>query len=390
MHDDPLLFVFFLIFTGAAVIGTLALYARQALIVSYIIVGVILGPSGLGWASNPELIQGAGEIGIMFLLFLLGLDINPEKFVKLLRSTTLITGISAFVFGAIGVLTGLLLDFSLAESLVIGGGLVFSSTIIGLKLLPTTVLHHRHTGEVIISVLLLQDAIAIIMMLVIQARATQPMSVGVNIAILIAALIGVGLLAYLVERFVLHRLITRFDSIQEYIFLLAIGWCLGIAELGVSVGLSREMGAFIAGVSLARSPISQFIAESLKPLRDFFLIIFFFTLGAQLQLGVLLDVVIPASLLAASLVVLKPVIFSRLLSWHGEDRSRAGEIGIRLGQNSEFALLIAVLAYESGVIKAQASYLIQLTTVITMVISMYLIVWRYPTPIAIRDDLRRS
>ena len=276
MHDDPLLFIFFLIFTGAAVIGSVALYARQALIVSYIVVGVVMGPSVLGWASNPELIQGAGGIGIMFLLFLLGLDINPEKLVKLLRSTTLITGVSAFIFGAIGVATGGLLGLGLVESLVLGAGLIFSSTIIGLKLLPTTVLHHRRTGEIIISILLLQDIIAIILMLILQARAAETMSVGLNIGILILALVGVGLAAYLIERFVLTRLITRFDTIQEYIFLLAIGWCLGIAELGVSVGLSREMGAFIAGVTLARTPISMFIAESLKPLRDFFLIIFLF------------------------------------------------------------------------------------------------------------------
>ncbi len=390
MHDDPLLFIFFLIFTGAAVIGSVALYARQALIVSYIVVGVVMGPSVLGWASNPELIQGAGGIGIMFLLFLLGLDINPEKLVKLLRSTTLITGVSAFIFGAIGVATGGLLGLGLVESLVLGAGLIFSSTIIGLKLLPTTVLHHRRTGEIIISILLLQDIIAIILMLILQARAAETMSVGLNIGILILALVGVGLAAYLIERFVLTRLITRFDTIQEYIFLLAIGWCLGIAELGVSVGLSREMGAFIAGVTLARTPISMFIAESLKPLRDFFLIIFFFTLGAQLQLNLLIDVLLPALILTAILLTIKPFVFKQLLQYSGEDSERAGEIGVRLGQNSEFAMLIAFLAFQNRVIGDEASHLLQLTTVLTMIASMYLIVWRYPTPIAIRDDLRRN
>ena len=390
MHDDPLLFIFFLIFTGAAVIGSLALYARQALIVSYIVVGVIMGPSVLGWANNPELIQGAGGIGIMFLLFLLGLDINPEKLIKLLSSTTLVTGITSVAFGVIGVAAGTMLDFSLTESLVVGGGVMFSSTIVGLKLLPTTVLHHRRTGEIIISILLLQDIIAIILMLVLQAHTAVNMAVWVNVGILILAFVGVGLSAYLIERFILIRLIARFDTIQEYIFLLAIGWCLGIAEFGVSVGLSREMGAFIAGIALARSPISLFIAESLKPLRDFFLIIFFFTLGAQLRLELLLNVLFPASIMATVLLVTKPLVFARLLQWNGEDRQRAREIGVRLGQNSEFALLIAILAFQSGVIKDHASYLLQLTTILTMVVSMYLIVWRYPTPIAIRDDLRRS
>ncbi|MHB8622341.1 MAG: cation:proton antiporter domain-containing protein [Sulfuricaulis sp.] len=389
MSSESLLFVVFLIFTGAAIFATLALFARQALIVSYILLGVVLGPSLLGWVTDASLIKEVADIGIMFLLFLLGLNMHPQKLFRLLGSATIITGVSSLVFGAIGMLAGYLLGYTLIESLVVGGGLMFSSTIVGLKLLPTTVLHHRHTGEIMISILLLQDIVAIGLLLLLQADIGRHTLLA-DVAGLSAALLGICLLAYLMERYVLVPLIARFDVIQEYIFLLAIGWCLGLAELSVTLGLSRETGAFIAGVALASSRISRFIAESLKPLRDFFLIIFFFTLGAGLNIALLVDVLVPAALLAAVLLVVKPLVFRGLLEHAGENRPRATEIGIRLGQGSEFTLLVAVLALETGVVRQQAAHLLELTTIFSMMVSMYLIVWRYPTPIAVRDDLRRT
>ena len=389
MTSESLLFVVFLIFTGAAIFATIALYARQALIVSYIVLGVVLGPSLLGWVTDASLIKGVADIGIMFLLFLLGLNMHPQKLFRLLGSATLITGLSSLVFGAVGVLAGHFLGYTAVESLVVGGGLMFSSTIVGLKLLPTTVLHHRHTGEIMISILLLQDLIAILLMLLLQAGGGEHV-LPVNVGRLALALAGIVVLAYLVERYVLVPLIARFDVIQEYIFLLAIGWCLGMAELSVWLGLSREIGAFIAGVALASSRISFFIAESLKPLRDFFLIIFFFTLGAGLDIATLRDVVVPAAVLAAVVLALKPWVFRLLLVRAGETRPRAGEIGVRLGQGSEFSLLIAVLALQTGVVRSQVAHLLELTTIFSLMVSMYLIVWRYPTPIAVRDDLRRN
>lgn len=389
MPSESLLFMVFLIFAGAAVFATLALYARQALIVSYIVLGVVMGPSLLGWVTDASLIKGVADIGIMFLLFLLGLNMHPQKLLRLLGSATIITGVSSLVFGILGVLAGYLLGYTVVESLVVGGGLMFSSTIVGLKLLPSTVLHHRHTGEIMISILLLQDVIAILLLLVLQAGIGQH-DLFTDVGKLALALLGICGLAYLVERYVLLPLIARFDVIQEYIFLLAIGWCLGLAELSVWLGLSHEIGAFVAGVTLASSRISLFIAENLKPLRDFFLIIFFFTLGAGLDIKLLVDVLMPALVLAAVVLAVKPWVFRWLLSNAGESPPRATEIGIRLGQGSEFSLLIAVLALETGVVRHQAAHLLELTTILSMMVSMYLIVLRYPTPIAVRDDLRRN
>jgi Kef-type K+ transport system membrane component KefB len=198
------------------------------------------------------------------------------------------------------------------------------------------------------------------------------------------------LIAIVFERYVLVRLMRRFDTIQEYVFLTSIGWCLGVAQLGQFMGLSYSIGAFIAGVSLANSPIALFIAESFKPLRDFFLIMFFFSLGASFDIRVLPEVLMPAIFLALIILVFKPLIFSRLLVGTGESVKLSREAGIRLGQISEFSLMIAVLALDSEAISSKASYLIQTTTLITFIVSSYIIMLRYPTPITANNRLRKD
>ncbi len=389
MHNDPIIISIFVIFTGSAVLATLALYARQTLIVGYIVWGIILGPSGFAAIENPVVINEIAHIGIIFLLFLLGLNLKPQDLLHTVRKTTVITVITSLVFMLLGFLISMLFNFALWESLLIGAAMMFSSTIIGLKLLPTTVLHHRHTGEVMVSILLLQDLFAIIILLIIQGWNTgnSPlMSVALSVAAL-PVLIG---FAILFERYILIKIISKFDKIQEYIFLVTIGWCLGMAALAAKMGLSYEIGAFIAGVVLASSPIALFIAESLKPLRDFFLVIFFFTLGAGLELGTLYTILVPAMVLAGVMLIIKPLLFKFLMIKLGEKSDLSLEIGVRLGQISEFSLLIAVVALNSNVIGEQASYLIQAATIITFVMSSYFIVLNYPTPIAVSDRLRRD
>ncbi len=389
MHSYPIVFTLFLIFTGAALLATLALYARQALLVTYIILGVVVGPSGLGLVEAPDVIQQIALVGIIFLLFLLGLNLYPSKLVVMFRETTLITGVSSLLFALIGAAVAWPFGFSQVECLLVGAAMMFSSTIIGLKLLPTTVLHHRRTGEIIISILLLQDLVAIVILMLLQAGGQDGLPLA-ELGLLVLSLPALIGFAYLCGRYVLIPLIGRFDRIQEYIFLMAIGWCLGVAELAAALGLSHEIGAFIAGVTLATNPISRFIAESLKPLRDFFLIIFFFSVGAGFDLGLLAAVLVPAVVLAALALVTKPMVFRWLLRRSGESAERGLDIGLRLGQISEFSLLIAVLALEQGVIGHQASYLIQVSTVLTFIASSYIVVMRCPTPIAVSEDLRRD
>ena len=389
MGNDNIIYTIFLIFTGAAVLATVGLYARQSLLVVYILLGILFGPSGTKWVTDPVIIKQISHVGIIFLLFLLGMNLPAKKLIHLVKQTTLITGFSSLLFGVIGFGIGKLFAFSTTESIVIGTAMMFSSTIIGLKLLPTTVLHHRHTGEIIISILLLQDMLAIMVLLFLQG-ADQGQWPLIGLGMLVVYFFVVAVTTYVFQRYVLFKLIARFDKIQEYIFLITIGWCLGIAELAHYLGLSYEIGAFLAGVALAANPIALYISEVLKPLRDFFLILFFFSVGATFDLTLAKDVMLPALLLGVLILAVKPFAFQYLLSRAGEDPKVSTEIGVRLGQGSEFSLLIAVLASDMAVIGEQAAYLIQVSTLVTFIASSYFIVLRYPTPVAVADKLRRD
>jgi Kef-type K+ transport system membrane component KefB len=165
MHENILFFSIFLIFTGAAILSTVALYTRQSLLVAYMILGVLFGPWGFGWVTNATLIQNIGDVGIVFLLFLLGLHLHPQSLLHLLKKVSWVALISSIIFLLIGFAVGLMFHYTWVESIIIGACAMFSSTIIGLKLLPTTVLHHQHTGEMMIGVLLMQDLIAILALL---------------------------------------------------------------------------------------------------------------------------------------------------------------------------------------------------------------------------------
>jgi Kef-type K+ transport system membrane component KefB len=388
MEHGSAIFSIFVIFAGAAVLATVALWARQAIIVAYIAVGVLLGPSGLGLVGDAEWLQEVSKIGIVFLLYLLGLNMVPRQLWQMFRAATRVTLFSSLVFLVLGTGIALAFSFPVRDSLVIGAAMMFSSTIIGLKLLPTTALHHQHTGQIMISVLLLQDLIAIVMLLLLQGTEGER-GIG-GFARELLALPLLGLVAYACERWILEPLMVRFDRIQEYLFLLVIAWCLAMAELARAAGLSLEIGAFVAGVALANCPAGQFIADSLRPLRDFFLILFFFSVGAGLDSVHLGGILLPAGVLAALMLVVKPWVFRLLLRWQGEPDKIAREAGARLGQISEFSLLVAVLAAQVGALSARGSNLVQLATVITFVVSSYYIVMYLPSPMAINDKLRQD
>ena len=388
MHDS-LFQLFFLIFTGAAIIASIALYTRQPLLVAYIALGVLLGPYGTAMITDISLITDMSHIGIIFLLFLLGLDMQPRALLNVLKKATSIGIVSSIVFALTGYGIGHSFGYSHTENLIIGMSLMFSSTIIGIKLLPTTVLHHKHTGELMVGLLLLQDFLAILCLMILLSGDMGTIDLPAFGMTLLALPVLCGS-AFGFVRFILLPLIQRFDRFHEYIFLLAIGWCMGLAQAAQVMGLSAEIGAFIAGISIATSPIAQYIAINLKPLRDFFLILFFFSLGARFNLSLLSQVWLASCVLATAVLIIKPLTFRFLLRRQSETETLAWDIGFRLGQISEFSLLIAFIATSNALISEKASVLIQATAILTFLASSYIVIFNYPNPIAISDRLRRD
>ena len=395
MHTESVIFSFFLIFTGAALLATLSLYFRQPLLLAYIVLGAILGPFGLEWVVDTELLADVSHIGIIFLLFLIGLDMQPSHLLQMLRKGYMVAFISSIAFALLGFLVGYGFGFNMIDSLIIGASTMFSSTIIGIKLLPTTVLHHKQTGELVVGLLLLQDLLAIILLTFLTTLGEQ-FSQGLELSLNVDLLISLGALPVVMfaalgfVRWVLLPLIKRFDRFHEYIFLLALGWCLGLAELAHSIGLSAEIGAFIAGVSLASSVISQYIAINLKPIRDFFLVLFFFSIGASFNFPLMHSIWFQCLVLAILVVTIKPVVFGWIIRPICKSKATSWEVGFRLGQTSEFSILIATLAASSMLISESASLLIQATAIITFVASSYLVVWNFKSPIAVKDHLRHD
>ncbi len=378
-----------IIIVMAACLSYIAVILKQPIILAYIACGVLAGPWGLGWVRDLGFIESVSHLGITLLLFLAGLCLHPQKLFSLFKKTGIATAVNCIVSFSTGFLFAVIFRFNIVDSLIIGLALMFSSTILVIKLLPTTRLHQERMGAVCISVLIMQDLLAIALLAYIRCLCL-PGSVLINFGILLIKLIVfIGVLV-IIEQFVLRRIMLRVERLHEALFILGLAWCFGIAAISARIGMFHETGAFFAGVVLARHPISFFITEKLKPLRDFFLVLFFFALGARLNIMALKEVFLISLLLACVFLIVKPWLFNKIFTIAGERRPFSKEIGMRLGQLSEFSLLIAVLAFELGNISSRASQLIQLTTLITFVVSSYIVVMRYPTPIGTTSKLNKD
>lgn len=384
MHD----FIYFdigIIIIVSAVIAWLSLLLRQPIIIAYIFAGMLLGPLGFRIVSNITFIDEVSKIGISLLLFIAGLSLHPGKIIETFRRSFPVTIVTSLLFALLsgGVLFAL--GYTLPEAAIGGGAMMFSSTILVIKLMPTTTLHQQHMGAIGISVLIIQDMLAILLIALVNSKANISLVSGAS-----GMFRGVLLIAgtLLLQRLVLGRVIKQVERYREILNLLVLAWCFGIAFVAESIGLSHETGAFIAGIALADNIIARVIAEELKMFRDFFLVLFFFTLGARLDFSLLQSIAVPALLLSALLLVVKPLLFRMALKLSGETPKFSKELGLRLGQNSEFAFIIAVIAAEQKLISTTTSQLMQLVTILTMAISSWILVSYYPSPLAAKKALK--
>lgn len=383
---DVFIFDLSILLVVSAVLSYAAVLFKQPIIIAYILCGVLVGPWGIRWVEHIEFIEVVSHLGITLLLFLAGLCLHPQRLIQLFRKTTLVTLTNCLCSFIIAFLIALLFRFPIIDSLCIGLALMFSSTILVVKLLPTTTLHQERMGGSCIGVLIMEDLLAIAVLAFIRCIGAPEGAIlsfallSFKLCVFIAALLAF-------EFFILRKIMAHVERLHEALFILGLAWCFGIASISNSMGLFYETGAFFAGVVMARHAISRFIAEELKPLRDFFLVLFFFTLGAKLDLFIVKDIFIPASVLALIFILVKPWIFKVAFLRTGEQKDFAQEAGLRLGQLSEFSLLVAILALELGHITTSASQLIQLTTIFTFIASSYIVIFKYPTPIGVSEKL---
>jgi Kef-type K+ transport system membrane component KefB len=376
------------IFVGAAVFASLFLFTKQPMILAYIALGAVAGPAGFGLISEPEHIRQMSNVGVILLLFLVGLDLQPQKLMGLFRESALLTLGTGIAFCLVSSLFALAVGLGVRDAAIFGIAMMFSSTVVGLKLVPTTTLHQRRAGELMTSVLLLQDMFAILAILFITGKGGENVAALFGVLLVKFVLFAAG--AFAAVRYVVFRLLERFDEIQEYMFVLTLGWCMLCAQTAHALGLSHEMGAFVGGLTLASHRVALVIAVHLKPLREFFLILFFFAVGAALDFGAAPRLLIAGVLFGGALVFLKSYTFRYAFKAAGESKPLSQQLGARLGQASEFSFLVAFAAASAGALTHQGELLIQVTTIVTFVLSTYWVVRYYPTPISADADLRKD
>jgi len=388
MYLDSIIYELSVIIVGAAVLGTFFLYIRQPIIIAYIAIGFIVGPNGLAFIRSTDHIEEIAHFGVILLLFIIGLNLQPLKLAKLFRRTSLLTFGTSLSFGSAAFLLALPLGYDMRGALIFGAAMMFSSTVVSLKLIPTTHLHNKRTGQLMTSVLLLQDVLAILVILLITGEGND--HVWLTFVMLTGKFLVLCLLSFIGVRYLMEPLLRKFDVIQEYAFVAVLGWCLLWAETAHWLGISYEMGAFIAGLSIASCRIAVVIAEHLKPLREFFLVLFFFAVGAELDLRLDPWLFLAAALFGAILVPFKAIVFRFAFQKSGESAELSRELAVRLAQSSEFSLLVVFAAMSVDALSSENAMVVQITTIVTFIVSTYWVVMKYPTPISGNPELRQD
>ncbi|PIN89810.1 sodium:proton exchanger [Candidatus Pacearchaeota archaeon CG10_big_fil_rev_8_21_14_0_10_35_13] len=348
---------------------------KQPLIIGYILSGIIVGPLFLNLlSSNNDFITIFSELGIAFLLFLVGLHLSP-KVIKEVGKVSLVTGIGQIAFTSlITYFLSLLLGFSVITSLYISIALSFSSTIIIMKLLSDCDALEKLYGKISVGFLLVQDFVAIIILMFISSFSSGNSSVGLLILTFAKGLVVAALL-FPISIFVVPFFSKFFARSQEFLFIFAITWGLGLASLFSYFGFSLEVGALIAGVALSISPYSPEISSRLKPLRDFFIISFFLVLGSQMVFANISSLLIPALILSLFILIGNPLIVITLMGVLGYSRKTGFMAGLTVAQISEFSLILIALGVKVGHLSTEILSFITLIGLVTIAGSSYMIIY---------------
>lgn len=351
---------------------------RQPLIIGYIISGIILGPYILNVIHNVELMELLSKIGITALLFIVGLGLSP----KVLKETGLAAGSTGFgqILGTSLItyyFSTLVLGLPSLEGFYLSIAFGFSSTIIILKLLNDKGDTHKLYGRIAIGFLLVEDLVATIVLVMLAGIGTQTDANISQIIYNLGYLLGLGLILliglFIFTTQVLSRLTNFISRSQEFLFIFSLAWGLTIAYLYQRVGLSIEIGALVAGVSLSMTPYAVEISSRLKPLRDFFILMFFILLGSHMSFGNINNLIGPALMLSVLIIIFKPFFIYMIMNLLGYTRKNGFLAGLVVAQISEFSLILVKLGNDLGHVSDNTMSLVTLVAVFTIAISTYMV-----------------
>jgi len=347
---------------------------RQPLIIGYILTGLVVGPSILNIVNNDQTFNVFANIGIALLLFIIGLGLSP-KVIKEVGKVATITGGAQILFTSLlGFLISRFFGYTKTESVLVGLALAFSSTIIVLKLLSDKKEQSRLYGKITIGILLVQDIIAAFVLILITARSEGSFSLASMLNLCLkGALILIPL--FLIGNLLLPKMTKLIAGSQEFLFLFAIGWGFGAAALFQHFGFSIEVGALFAGVALANLPYTQEIASRLRPLRDFFVVVFFIVLGTQLSFGHFSAIWLPVLVLSLVVILFKPLVTMIIMGALSYTKNTSFKASTSLAQISEFSLVMIMLARQQGLVRGNITDIITIVALITIAVSAYAITY---------------
>ncbi len=361
-----------IVIIAATLLGAIARILKQPLILAYILAGILIGPIGFKLISSQETIGVLSTLGIAFLLFLIGLELDFKKIKEIGVDSFFIGIIEVILVTILGFLGGLALGFSSFESLLIGFALSFSSTVVVTKLL--TEKHDLNTlyGKLTLGILLAQDFIAVIVLILISSfKINGVWGLFSELPSVLIKGIGIFVLALLFSKYIFPITFKFIAKSGELLFLTSIAWCFFLVGLSQLVGFSPILGAFLAGMSLAALPYNIEIIGQIKSLRDFFLTIFFVTLGMQLIFPSLSSLLLPLFIFSIITLILKPFIILVLISLFGFEKRVSFLSSLTLAQVSEFSLIILSVAFSFKFIDQNLISLITLVAILSITLSVY-------------------
>lgn len=359
----------------AVVISFIMRALKQPLIIGYIITGIIVGPAILSFVGPESSLEIFASLGVAFLLFIVGLGLNPEM-IKDVGRISVITGIAQIVFtSVIGFILGRFLGFSTLSALYMAVGLTFSSTIIILRLLYEKEDQDTLYGRISIGFLLIQDLVAMFIFVFLSSTASLSGNLFVTGFLVIAKLTLVFGALYLIWKFAIPKIDESLSDSRQLQFIFAIALCFGLATLFQWLGFSLELGALVAGVLLSTSPFHRELASRIQPLRDFFLVIFFISLGSHMVFGSIIANIIPILLFSAFVLIGNPLIVLFILTKLGHTRKTAFYAGLTVAQISEFSLILLGIGVSVGHIPTEMIAVGTAVGLVTIACSSYMITY---------------
>ncbi len=365
-----------LIIIASSLVGVILYYLKQPLILAYVLAGVLIGPAGFGLIQDPKFVHGVSTIGIMLMLFLVGLEMNTSR-LKELGAVALVAGIGQVVFtGMTGFFIVKMFGFTTIQSVYLAIALTFSSTVIAVKLMSDKKDTNSLYGQICIGILIVQDILAIIALLLLAGFKEGSFAFEYMhfIEIFIKGSI-VAIITILVSNKILKHLYKKIASSHELLVLFSIAWCFIVALTSMKIGFSIEIGAFIAGISLANLPYTFEINAKAKVLRDFFITIFFAALGTGMIFSSVGSLLVPLIVLSLFVLIGNPLIVLIIMGAMGYDKRTAFFTGLSIANISEFSLIVIALGSKLGHLGEKVVSMTTIIAIGTMIISSYMITY---------------